>query len=454
VTPRRLGLGAQVALLAGVVAATTGLVGGLVAVALIRSPAESQARAALHRESQLIARFVDSRSGLLTAPRAVGALRVLQAEGVTLVRVDANGALDRPTAMVTAADVRVLLAGSPVRAVRRNAGHRVFVDGQPLSTGGAVVLTQPAGVAKAVTAPVRKRIVVALAAAVALAVLAGVLLARRVTRPLRRVATSAHALATGARGVPAVAGGSSEVEEVSAALTRLDQALTGSEDRQRRFLLSVSHELRTPLTSLRGFAESLADGVVSAEEAPQVGATLVEEADRLDRLVRDLLDLARLGADSFRVVPADVDLSQLIDGTATVWHKRCSTVGVDFELEGTGPVRIRTDPQRLRQVLDNLLENALRVTPAGGRIVLSARLRPGHAELVVADTGPGLTGDDLAVAFEPTVLHERYAGVRPVGTGVGLALAAGLVARLGGEIAAGRSPEGGALFTVTLPLGS
>jgi two-component system, OmpR family, sensor kinase len=123
-----------------------------------------------------------------------------------------------------------------------------------------------------------------------------------------------------------------------------------------------------------------------------------------------------------------------------------------------GPLVAATDPARLRQVLDGLLENALRVTPSGAPIVLATRLEqatdgPIHVVTEVRDGGPGLSDEDLAVAFDRSVLYERYRGVRQVGTGLGLAIAHGLVQRIGGQIEAGHSSEGGARFTVRLPAG-
>jgi two-component system sensor histidine kinase BaeS len=112
---------------------------------------------------------------------------------------------------------------------------------------------------------------------------------------------------------------------------------------------------------------------------------------------------------------------------------------------------VHTDPTRVRQIIDGLAENALRVTPAGAPIVLAARAEGAEAVVEVRDGGPGLTVDDLAVAFERSALFERYRGVRRVGTGVGLALVAGLAERLGGSAHAGRAPEGGAAFAVRLP---
>jgi len=217
---------------------------------------------------------------------------------------------------------------------------------------------------------------------------------------------------------------------------------------QRRFLADVSHELRTPLTTIRGYAEALADGVIGPEGATRAGQTMLGEAQRLDRLVADLLVLARLEAADFPVELLPVDLTELVGTAAEAWAARCAAVGVVLRTElPSAPVPVRTDPGRLRQVVDGLLENALRVVPPGAPVVLAVR----DTVVEVRDGGPGFTDDDLAVAFERGALYQRYQGVRAVGSGLGLALAARLVRRLGGSIEAGHAPEGGARFTVTLP---
>jgi two-component system sensor histidine kinase BaeS len=276
---------------------------------------------------------------------------------------------------------------------------------------------------------------------------------------LRRTAEAAHALAAGHRDVAVLPEGPSEVAEVGTAVNTLAAALSHSEARQREFLLSVSHDLRTPLTAITGYAESLADGVVPADQAAQVGAIVLTEAQRLNRLVADLLDLARLGAQEFRIDLAEVDLAGLASAAGQVWAGRCAAAGVRFVLELPGyPLPVLTDASRLRQVLDGLLENALRVTPSGAPIVLAVRAErlpdgPPVAVAEVRDGGPGLAEQDLAVAFQRSVLYDRYRGVRQVGTGLGLAIVAGLVGRLGGTVEAGHAPEGGARFTVRLPAG-
>jgi two-component system sensor histidine kinase BaeS len=218
--------------------------------------------------------------------------------------------------------------------------------------------------------------------------------------------------------------------------------------------MSVSHELRTPLTAITGYAESLATGVVPAGDTGRVGEVLLDEARRLDRLVADLLDLARLDAAEFRIDVVDTDVVALATAAAGVWSGRCAVAAVRFELQApAGPFVARTDPARLRQALDGLLENALRVTPSGAPIMLAVRNEAGPLPVVleVRDGGPGLSESDLAVAFERSALYERYRGVRRVGTGLGLAIVRGLVVRLGGAVEAGSAPEGGARFTIRLP---
>jgi signal transduction histidine kinase len=149
---------------------------------------------------------------------------------------------------------------------------------------------------------------------------------------------------------------------------------------------------------------------------------------------------------------AEVDLRETLSACAEVWRVRCERQGVRFQLElPSSPAVATTDARRIRQVLDGLAENALRVTPAGSRLTLALDSRPGTVVIQVRDGGPGLAPEDYAVAFERGVLHEKYRGRRPVGSGIGLALAFALVSRLGGTITAGPAPEGGATFTVWLP---
>lgn len=334
----------------------------------------------------------------------------------------------------------------------------VIVVGRVLDDGSLLLLTEPVAYSGAAIAEDISRLLVALFAGVVIAALAGLVLARWLARPLKVAAAAAEEMAAGRRDVEIVPEGPVEVAEVAESLNGLNAALSASEARQREFLLSVSHELRTPMTSLRGYAEALADGVVPPDRIATTAAVMVSESERLERIVTDLLDLARMGAREVRVDATDVDAAEVVAETATVWADLCHREGVHFSAELTsGPLMVHTDPVRLRQVLDNLLTNALRMTPEGGPIVLAAGPRWGAdgvsagAWIQVRDGGPGLTDDDLTVAFEPAALYSRYRGVRSVGSGVGLALVGQLAQRLGGHVQAGHAAEGGAAFTLDLP---
>jgi two-component system sensor histidine kinase BaeS len=383
-------------------------------------------------------------------------------------------------------------------------GRPITPSGQPGQTGGqdgaasgaGVVLAQPiVGVLPVQTAG---RLLLALLAGGIAGVVAGVLLAQGLSRPVRRAAAVARRIGAGDRTARLPVTPPAEIAELAGALNGLSTALADSENRQREFLLSVSHELRTPLTTIRGYGEALADGVISSSAATgrtaeeqrttpaddgavagwdgnpaedgaatargatpagdsgaavrHAGEMVVAESARLDRLISDLLALARLTAQDFPVELVDVDLVELAGTAAAAWRPRCAEAGLRLRAEVPAyPVWVRTDPGRIRQVLDGLLENAFRVVPAGGPLVVSVGAAPGAGILEVRDGGPGLSDEDLAVAFERGRLYQKYQGLRPVGTGLGLALAARLVYRLGGRIEAGHAVEGGARFGVTLP---
>jgi two-component system sensor histidine kinase BaeS len=189
--------------------------------------------------------------------------------------------------------------------------------------------------------------------------------------------------------------------------------------------------------------------VVGADGAEKAGATMLAEAERLDRLISDLLVLARLEAADLPIDVVPVDLVDLVRAAGEVWAAR---FGPSLRVElPAAPIVVETDPGRIRQVIDGLCENALRVVPAGAPMVLAARRGEHSGVIEIRDGGPGFTDEDLAVAFDRGVLNRRYRGIRKVGSGLGLALAARLVSRLGGQISAGHAPEGGAMFTVELP---
>ncbi|RYB90195.1 HAMP domain-containing histidine kinase [Nocardioides glacieisoli] len=436
---RPAGLTARLALAMAAVAVVSALLAGVLVAPLLSGAREEAVRAPLARQADLLARLPRLTTGSDRLDR-VTEVSGLTIGVVTAARVSGAGAA------LTPEDVAALRAGESVSTSGELAGVPVLVEARPARNGGAVVLAADVASADDALASVRRRVVLALALGSLVALALAAWLARRLAAPLTHTASAARRLAAGERGVEVPTAGPPEVLAVAEALGQLDAALASSEGRQRRFLLTVSHELRTPLTAVRGYAEGLADGTVPPEDAAAVGATLVDEADRMAAYVADLLALARLEADDFRVTVADVDLAALVASTADAWQARGRGAGITVSAE-PAPAVVRADPDRLRQVLDALLDNALRVAPRGGAVVLASRA--GAVE--VRDSGPGLAPEDLPVAFDPGVLHERYRGSRPSGgQGLGLAIAAGLVRRMGGTISADVAAEGGAAFRISL----
>ncbi|MFE6840295.1 ATP-binding protein [Streptomyces sp. NPDC057705] len=451
-TGTRGSLARNIVVLSTVVAALAVALTGLIAWQTAAHGAEQRERDQLTRQATVLSRLPALSEALFT-----GAQVLAGPNGVQLAVIAPDGTVSgTATPAVDRASKAALLAGKPVSTTGLLGGEEVLLVGRPGVRGGAVVLTEPYAVVSENTNQIRRNVVVPLIVGMLGAALAGALLARRIARPLVRAAQIAHRLADGERGVPAPVDGPRETADIGRALNVLDEALAHSENRQREFLLSVSHDLRTPLTALQGYAEALADGLIEPERVPEVGGVLADETRRLDRFLGDLLDLARLEADDFRLDMAPADLGAVVAEAAAFWTGPCARLGVGLRLERPGrPVVVETDAFRVRQLIDGLVQNALRVTPEGAPLVLAVRAAPdGGAELQVRDGGPGLTDDDVRIAFDHGALHERYRDTRPVGSGLGLTIAHRLTGRLGGAIRVdGHGPEGGACFTVTLPPG-
>jgi two-component system sensor histidine kinase BaeS len=444
---RRTTLTVRTVLVTCVVAVVSVLVTTLVAVPLTIRNANRDATTRLANETNFAAELMRPRIATKRTNDEVALAQRLRDRGIDIY-VIRDGVADR-----TGLPEPVIKAISANRqvGVRRALvnGHWMLLAGRPLANGSGVVLAEtPPNVT---FGGVLGRLWMALLAGLSAGLLAGPLLARWIGRPIRQAAGAAALMTAGHRGVRLETHGPAEVDDLATALNDLSTALAVSEGREREFLLSVSHELRTPLTTIKGYAEALADGVVGPDGAQRAGETVRDEAERLDRLIADLLVLARLEADDLPIELMSVDLSQLVAATGEAWGSRTAPAGLVLRTEiPPVPVVVRTDPGRIRQVLDGLLENALRVVPAGAPLVLA--LYPGPvATIEVRDGGPGFTDDDLAVAFQRGALTQRYRGARKVGSGLGLALAARLVRRLGGSIEAGHAPEGGARFRVALP---
>ncbi|WP_158867105.1 sensor histidine kinase [Leifsonia sp. AG29] len=435
---RRPSLTWQIVLVTFAVSLVAVLVTALVSVQVVQRVEEDQARQQLKTQA----------AALVASGRTGGRLAVL---GDRFAVVGPDGSVAGPaSASVSREVVRELRAGRTVSTTTTLGGKEAVLVAIPGADGGGIVGVRRVADIAAGNAQLLRGILLALAIGLVVATLAGLLLARLIARPLRGMADRARAIAAGRRGVP-IPPQPGEVEDIARALRTLDEALSTSEERQREFLLSVSHEIRTPLTAIRGYAEALADGVVPSSEVAAAGRTLTAESDRLRRFLDDLLELARLEADDFAIVPQSFDARDTVQAVAEAWAGAFARAGVVLRTAAETPLPVHTDEMRLRQVVDGLIENALRVAPMGTEIVVRGTASPGRVDLEVRDSGPGLSGTDPEVAFDRGALHERYRGARPVGTGLGLSIAHRLVGRLGGTITAAPADGGGAVFRVSLP---
>jgi signal transduction histidine kinase len=292
--------------------------------------------------------------------------------------------------------------------------------------------------------------VLVLVGSIALSALAARVVSRRLTRDLEGLAGAARALAAGDLSVQAAESDHPELAAVTTAFNETVRRLSEAQSRERAFLMSVGHELRTPLTTIAGYAEILEDGGLDTDETNRIAAVLNTEGARLRRLVEDLMLLARLEAREFTLTRHHVDIGEILGRLASGFEDRAGRVRVRFVTE-IEPVELDTDPDRVEQIVANLLENALRYTPEAGEARLSVRAaRGGGAVITVSDSGSGIDPDDVPRVFEKFYVARTYRRIRPEGSGLGLSIVKELVDALGGTIAV-ESGDGGTVITVRLP---
>jgi two-component system sensor histidine kinase BaeS len=291
------------------------------------------------------------------------------------------------------------------------------------------------------------------ALAAGLAMLVAFVLARRLTRPLAAMGKTADAIAAGdlSARVELERHPDDELAELAHALNAMASDLEQARGLERAFLLSVSHDLRTPLTSIRGYAEALTDGTIPAsDEQRRAGTVIAAESRRLERLVTDLLDLARLDARQFSLHPRAIDATVVVGTALDAFRPAADDLGLALDLDAAAPVPLTADPDRLTQIVANLVENALKY--AVTRITVGvARVDGDAVELRVQDDGPGIAPDDAPRVFERLFVSRDRAG-RSVGTGLGLAIVHELAVAMGGSAAVADTGAAGACFVVRLPL--
>ncbi|MDP9307757.1 MAG: HAMP domain-containing histidine kinase [Actinomycetota bacterium] len=354
--------------------------------------------------------------------------------------------LRRPTPYLPGDLLGRVRKGEDVNGTVRIHGTEYFIAARKIGNGRrALVLLRPRSRGNSAFYPFLVGLLIAAGAGIALAALAAFLLARRIVRPVRRVVDATHHLAEERNPEPVPIEGAYEIASLARAFNEMAAQLAQARAAEKQFLLSVSHELKTPLTAIRGYAEGVADGAFDMDEAV---ATISLEAARLERLVRDLLDLARMNRTDFSIHRENVDLATIAREAVRRYDGQARDFGVKLEAFAPAPSPAIGDPDRILQVASNLIENALRLTPRDGVVRVSAE--PGL--LVVEDTGPGLSQEDLPRAFERFYLYSRYGSDRPVGTGLGLSIVKELTQGMGGSVEAETTLGRGTRFTVRLPI--
>ncbi|MFZ5632638.1 MAG: ATP-binding protein [Bacillota bacterium] len=241
---------------------------------------------------------------------------------------------------------------------------------------------------------------------------------------------------------------SGQLQEKIAALERLDQT-------RKDFVAGISHELRTPLTIIQGYAEALQDNVAdSEEERRECVDGIVEEAGRMKRLVSDLLDLRRIEAGQERVELREFDAAPVLERSVDKMRPLAERKGIDLYLDMAGDLPpVRANPDRLEQVMINLIGNAIRYTPRGGKVVVGAKGAGGFVRVSVTDSGPGIPPAEQDLIWEKFYkVDKSRARSDGGGTGLGLAIVKRLVEKMGGSVGVESLPGEGTTFSFTLPL--
>jgi signal transduction histidine kinase len=287
---------------------------------------------------------------------------------------------------------------------------------------------------------------------VALALVMVQFLARGMTAPLREMAAAAHDMAEGRAVQPVATAARDEVGELARSFNRMSGELAQVDRERRELIANVSHELRTPISALRAVLENIVDGVEPAD--PATLRTMLAQVDRLGRLVSELLDLSRLEAGQAAIESRPFRLAPLLDAAITEAQigRRTEGAAVRMLLSVEPPsLEANGDPERIHQVVSNLLENAIRHSPAGGRVAVGAVAREdGAVELNVMDEGPGIADGEEDRVFE-RFYRSDAAHASDGGTGLGLAIARWIVDLHGGRIRAERLRPRGCRMVVALP---
>jgi signal transduction histidine kinase len=294
--------------------------------------------------------------------------------------------------------------------------------------------------------PLLKRLALASLGGIVVAWLLASYLSRRITRPVLALSRATDEISRGHYDVAVPGSGGGEVGHLALRFREMAKRLSDAEQQERNFLMSVSHELRTPLTAIRGHVDALREGIAADPAARAASLDMIaSETTRLERLVGDVLDLAKLEAHRFTLVTEEVDMGRLCEQAYAAYGEEARRRGIEYECRFDARPTIVSDGDRVLQIISNLLSNAFRWTPNGGRVELELAASNGRVSVAVDDTGPGVPAEERDRIFRPFWSRDDS------GTGLGLAIAHELAAALGGTIQLETEQGRGSRFQLVLP---
>lgn len=260
---------------------------------------------------------------------------------------------------------------------------------------------------------------------------------------------AAGALVAAALGVRVQASGPTEVEELAESFNEMADALERADIQRRQLTADVAHELRSPVTNIIGYLDAIEDGVLDA--TPEEYSIVRSEALRLGGLIRDLQLLASLDEHTLRLQPTPTDVAGVVESAVRVRRPRAAEEGIAITVEGDDGPLVELDPERLGQIVGNLLDNAIEHTPRDGWVLVQVSVNDDEANVTVTDSGPGIDPRLLPVIFDRLRRGDDARTPGPEGRGLGLSIARGIARAHGGDITARNAPGG--QFVVTIPNG-
>jgi signal transduction histidine kinase len=447
--------------LAGI--ALTGVVTTLIAFGLFRNYTRNQARNELRREAagltQLYAEQAVRSQEKGTPPPFFAAKKLEAASGDRLFYVGADFFSGQSSGLTrlkqSAVDFNAILQGKTIEFEFTPPGehrtflavaHPLYLDKNADPFGGLIVATPQAQLSDQAMRLVLRLALALLVGLIVTAALAWYL-SGRITRPVRRLAIAADEVAEGHYDteVPVMTG-KDEIADLAGSFRQMTERLAETEELERNFLMTVSHELRTPLTAIRGHVEALREGLAEDPEARDLSLDVIAaEAGRLERLVGDVLDLAKLDTRRFTVRHEEVDMARLVEQAYASFGEEAKQRKIAYSNDVSSEPVIVTDGDRVLQIITNLLSNAFRWTPNGGSVGLVLSSDNGEIRVAVQDSGPGIGPEEQDRIFRPFWTHDGK------GTGLGLAIARELAVALGGTIDLESEVGRGSRFELVLP---